>query len=861
MKYIFLGFFLLFTSISQAQILFSGSTGTTLQAELKSSYYPTFVYSYDRARDTLYARVDRIADSVECVYTGLKVGYLYSEGDASTVMQAKGINAEHTWPQSFYNSGKPMVSDLHQLYPAWDIANSTRNNHPFAEVDDNTTASWLYKGVVTTVKPSSDVIDLYAEYYNKSFEPRESHKGNVARTLFYFWTMYQSETAIKNDETDNAAWFNSMKSMLYEWHKQDPADQREIERSNYIATFQGKQNPFVHDSSLIFRAYFQGEQVSEVEPETEPEVATTKITYPGQIIISQYYEGASNDKWIEVANVGQFDYDFSVNPLYLHLFANPSKALTGLNPSNSYTLTGILKADSVKLFRNTSALNPTHSVGLAISVCSFNGDDPVFLSTGTGTSAWANRTDVFGDSIRTNFALDKNFTRKPNIVKASATWIAADWEASPYGNINNSITDAESNFLGKHYSNPAILISGTQGWRMLSFPDNTTNLSSILEPLWTQGATGSNAPSSGSNLYTYDESINQFKAVTTLENPSGLGTGYILYVFADDEYGQTGSFPKVISYEDAGEEPINYDFTISYLNNGWNLVGNPYPFAIDWNSSEWTKTNINNTIYIYDNELKVYKSWNGVTGTNGLENGIIPAYQSFFVQANSASPILSVTPEAHSTSSALYKKQAPQEIRLSYQKSEVVLVFIEDAEIGIDKYDASEAPAISDVKPILLQRDDVNFTINALPTHLEESLTYKLANVSDPNLLTVQNTSSFSYDLTQEADFWNITINPLTTSISQVEKVEIPEGFIVHPAFPNPFNPTTNILIELNKASSIEISVFNSIGQSIKTYPSQPFKSGLNTFTFDASALSTGLYFIQFKTNYSVQTSKVVLIK
>ena len=53
-----------------------------------------------------------------------------------------------------------------------------------------------------------------------------------------------------------------MKDELLNWHQLDPTDQSEIERSNAIESVQGNRNPFVHDSTLVRRAYFGGQPIS-----------------------------------------------------------------------------------------------------------------------------------------------------------------------------------------------------------------------------------------------------------------------------------------------------------------------------------------------------------------------------------------------------------------------------------------------------------------------------------------------------------------------------------------------------------------------------------------------------------------------
>ncbi|MEI6764872.1 MAG: T9SS type A sorting domain-containing protein [Bacteroidota bacterium] len=71
---------------------------------------------------------------------------------------------------------------------------------------------------------------------------------------------------------------------------------------------------------------------------------------------------------------------------------------------------------------------------------------------------------------------------------------------------------------------------------------------------------------------------------------------------------------------------------------GWNLVGNPYPSSIDWMAATgWTKTNVDNSIYIYNNNYANYAVYNGGTqlGVNGGSR-YIAAEQGFFVTCSSS---------------------------------------------------------------------------------------------------------------------------------------------------------------------------------------------------------------------------------
>jgi uncharacterized repeat protein (TIGR02543 family) len=83
---------------------------------------------------------------------------------------------------------------------------------------------------------------------------------------------------------------------------------------------------------------------------------------------------------------------------------------------------------------------------------------------------------------------------------------------------------------------------------------------------------------------------------------------------------------------------------------GWNLVGNPFPCEIDWNSGGWTKTNMNNALYYWDHINSVYFTYINGVGLDARPNpNVIPSSQGFFVRAGAANPVLEVSESAKVT--------------------------------------------------------------------------------------------------------------------------------------------------------------------------------------------------------------------
>jgi hypothetical protein len=143
----------------------------------------------------------------------------------------------------------PALSDLHHLVPSKATINAIRKNAPFQDIADDQTKYWIQKDKVLITKPRSQS-NQYSESKSNAFEPIEFRKGDIARSMFYFYTFYRSE-ADKKSKT----FFTSMLPDLCRWHRTDKADSTEVKRSMAIARIQSNVNPFVFDPSLAERCY------------------------------------------------------------------------------------------------------------------------------------------------------------------------------------------------------------------------------------------------------------------------------------------------------------------------------------------------------------------------------------------------------------------------------------------------------------------------------------------------------------------------------------------------------------------------------------------------------------------------------
>ena len=236
------------STLNCQEILFPGMKGDSLITEIKRYYTPKRVLKYDEARTKLYTEIFLEKDSIECFYSGYKIPV--PSGTNILFWTARyGIQTEHLFPRSLGSAAMPALADLHHLVPARATINTLRKNASFQDIPDEQTKYWIYKDRVITNIPGKD-IQLYSESKSNAFEPVEFRKGDIARSIFYFYTFYKS-AADKKSRT----FFTSMLPDLCRWHRLDEVDSTEIIRSFAIAQIQFNINPLIFDPSLAERCY------------------------------------------------------------------------------------------------------------------------------------------------------------------------------------------------------------------------------------------------------------------------------------------------------------------------------------------------------------------------------------------------------------------------------------------------------------------------------------------------------------------------------------------------------------------------------------------------------------------------------
>jgi hypothetical protein len=104
------------------------------------------------------------------------------------------------------------------------------------------------------------------------------------------------------------------------------------------------------------------------------------------------------------------------------------------------------------------------------------------------------------------------------------------------------------------------------------------------------------------------------------------------------------------------------------------------------------------------------------------------------------------------------------------------------------------------------------------------------------------------------------------TYFLEIETESIPTEFALHENYPNPFNPTTTLRFDLPEVSNLTLTIYNMLGQKVRTFNYQNTSAGYHSVKWNATndygdPVGAGVYLYQLRAKDFVKTRKMVLLK
>ncbi len=384
---------------------------------------------------------------------------------------------------------------------------------------------------------------------------------------------------------------------------------------------------------------------------------------------------------------------------------------------------------------------------------------------------------------------------------------------------------------------------------------------------------GATASAFGSNVAEkYLESNSSWAALSASDNlEAGLG------------YRVSGTVPATVTFQGPFSSGNIIFSNLAYNaggqadTRGLNLVGNPYPSAIQWDQGNWVKTNLDYAVYTWNGSK--YVSWNGSIGA--LKDGIIPAMQGFFVKSNATGASMTIPAGSRLHSMLPYYKSTDA-------LSDVISLKIENT-ADTNHYDEAFVNVLSgstagfdgsrdawkllgnDAYPQIWTKatDQAKLSINTQPdfvsvpveVHTGTAGSYKIAfggiesfapgqplffeDKTTNTVLNIRNTSGLVFTSQGGAETGRFVVH--------FQEVGIQE----HAGLPFSIWSSANIfhIDQANSATKIDqVEIFNMTGQLVYSNGNVELPASIRQ-----DDLPIGLYILRLKTNEGVYTQKLLV--
>ncbi|MBI3788825.1 MAG: T9SS type A sorting domain-containing protein [Ignavibacteriales bacterium] len=333
------------------------------------------------------------------------------------------------------------------------------------------------------------------------------------------------------------------------------------------------------------------------------------------------------------------------------------------------------------------------------------------------------------------------------------------------------------------------------------------------------------------------------------------------------------------------------------LHQGWNLITNPFTASIAWSTIQ-SLNGVSEQIQTFNGSFNVSASLDPYVGYYFFNATNLSVMKIPYSNAQSASQV----------ASPIQQQDDPADWRVqvslsSPQGTDKFLSFgvSTTADEGQDAHDFHKARGVSsipssyfnkpewdaqyssfaaDVRPLVKEFERWDITITAPQWRSGEPIDMAFDGIdlipSEFDVYLIDNLHTISINLREYPmyRFTPVTVNSILSVLvgkSQalrefVHSMAVPREYTLGANYPNPFNPSTTIPVELPVASEITLKIFSMLGQEIKTLHSGNLRAGKHWFRWDGTnetgqAVPSGTYFYRLSSSRIMQTKKMILLK
>jgi Peptidase family C25/Secretion system C-terminal sorting domain/Carboxypeptidase regulatory-like domain/Propeptide_C25 len=408
------------------------------------------------------------------------------------------------------------------------------------------------------------------------------------------------------------------------------------------------------------------------------------------------------------------------------------------------------------------------------------------------------------------------------------------------------------------YSNQSPVLSLDEIWdELFAFTTETNEirnrgLTLVGRNFWTCGSNNPDAPAGAPNqLYVFDaegQYVNTF--AQPIDNPDGAGF-YGLTTDGEFLYGAAaGKFYKM--------EYVNNDLN---LVDSWDIQINPARY-VEYDPVEglFWMGDMTTLLYGVDNEGNIVRSWDveGQIRSIAWYDGEESDQKLYFMTQDFGSDFVHISKMNTTTGSASMVHTLEvgdltiNDAIITYRWNPMVWSFIGLFDtvgagdlIKVWELDVNSAWLSITNEDGVIQPDEeemIPVSFNGLGLPVDEYNAWL----------------RIDHNAVEEISF--VRINMSLVGVDD-DVTELPTEWKIEPAYPNPFNPTTNIRFSMVETANVSAKLYNVLGQEVATILEQKLDAGYHTMSVNGSLLSSGIYFVKFEAGPLNSTTKIILMK
>lgn len=314
---------------------------------------------------------------------------------------------------------------------------------------------------------------------------------------------------------------------------------------------------------------------------------------------------------------------------------------------------------------------------------------------------------------------------------------------------------------------------------------------------------------------------------------------------------------------------------------GWNIIGNPYQSIVDWQLT-LAFNHITGDLWQYNKQFSITDTLKPIQGyyfynnpTWNLSTLYLP-YTGFNQRGQEVAPAVPLNKNASKFVGNLnYMDGHEEQFELVFDENEsynrvhpnldfakrgMVVFDKENEEVAYSRFNATLDDATKPYPVQFKAKVGNKVTWSAKTQSLPSDLYMLLVNKTTQITHLISVNDALEFVVTEPTSKYEMYLGS-QMQLQEIKEALAPQAFELYNNYPNPFNPSTTIRYALPNTISVKLEVYDVIGRRVATLINGVQQAGYHAINWNATNLSSGVYFYRIQAGSFVKTQKMSLVK